>query len=196
VDAPADVAADRAPADAPKETSITDAINGTPDGGPYARTAWTCVSMPPFPTGTKAMGQDLKYANALDGNFNTRWSTGDTTSPAQTVGDNFTLDMKEPHVFKKVEFWAGGVNGMGGPDPRDYPGGLNLSVSDDCVTFGPTLGMGTEPVPGCQGNACNKSFVITLATPATARCIRLTLTQRLQLGGGIWWAISEIFVLP
>ena len=54
--------------------------------------------------------------------------------------------------------------------------------------------MGTEPQPGC--NSCNKPFIITLASKATARCFKLTLTKRLQLGGGIWWAISELFVYP
>jgi F5/8 type C domain len=195
--------ADAGVMDAPAETATPDAagdvVNGTPDGGAYSRVGWTAQSMPPFPTGVKAMGQDLKYANALDGNIATRWSIGDTNSPAQTIGDQFTLDMKERHVFTKVLFWSGGPNGMGGPDPRDYPGALDLSVSDDCVTFGATLASGTEPQPGCSGNAgspCNMPFVITLPQPATARCVRLTLTQRLKLGGGIWWAIDEIYVYP
>jgi F5/8 type C domain len=177
--------------------AAVDAINGTPDGGAYSRTGWTAESMPPYPTGVKAMSQDLKYANAFDGNFSTRWSTGDTTSPAQTIGDQFTFDMKQAHVFKKILFWAGGMNGVGGPDSRDYPGGLDASVSLDCQTFGATVGSGTEPQPGCSGNAtCNLPFVIDLVAPATARCVRLTLNKRLKLGGGIWWAIDELYVYP
>jgi hypothetical protein len=197
VDAGADSATDTAGDSSNDTAASVDAVNGTPDGGAYSRTGWTAQSMPPFPTGQKAMGQDLKYANAFDGNFATRWSTGDTTSPAQTVGDQFTFDMQQPHVFKKILFWAGGMNGVGGPDSRDYPGGLDASVSLDCQTFGPAVGSGNEPQPGCSGNAtCNMPFVIELTTPATARCVRLTLNKRLQLGGGIWWAIDELYVYP
>ncbi|HEY2901119.1 MAG TPA: discoidin domain-containing protein [Polyangia bacterium] len=194
IDAPADAAALDTNTDA---AGAVDAINGTPDGGAYSRTNWTATSVPPFPTGTKAMGQDLKYANALDGNFNTRWSIGDTNSPAQTIGDQFTFDMVQAHMFKKILFWSGGVNGVGGPDSRDYPGGLDASVSLDCQTFGPTVASGTEPQPGCSGNAsCNMPFVIDFAAPTTARCVRLTLNKRLQLGGGIWWGIDELYVYP
>ena len=145
--------------------SIGDAINGTPDGGAYSRAGWTATSVPPFPTGQKAQNQDFKYSNAFDGNNNTRWSIGDTNSPAQTIGDQFTFDMKAPHVFKKIVFWAGGVNGMNGPDPRDYPGALDVSVSTDCTMFGPTIGSGTEAQPGC--GACSMPFTITLAQPAS-----------------------------
>ncbi|HEY2901909.1 MAG TPA: discoidin domain-containing protein [Polyangia bacterium] len=153
--------------------------------------------MPPYATGSKALNMDLKYANAFDGNFNTRWSIGSTNAPAQTIGDQFTFDMVAPHAFKKVLFWAGGENGVNGPDPRDYPGALDLATSNDCVTFGPAIASGNEPQPGCGGaTACSMPFVITLPAPATARCVRLTLTKRLQVGGPIWWAIAELFVYP
>ncbi|HXI59016.1 MAG TPA: discoidin domain-containing protein [Polyangia bacterium] len=187
-----------APGDGPGEgagdAATGEVISGTPDGGPYSRTGWTAQSMPPFATGTKALNMDLKYANAFDGNFNTRWSIGSTNSPSQTIGDQFTFDMVTPHVFTRVLFWAGGEKGVNGPDPRDYPGALDLATSNDCVTFGPAIASGNEPQPGC--NACSMPFVITLPAPATARCVRLTLTKRLQLGGAIWWAISELFVYP
>jgi hypothetical protein len=39
-------------------------------------------------------------------------------------------------------------------------------------------------------------FVIDFAAPTTARCVRLTLNKRLQLGGGIWWGIDELYVYP
>jgi hypothetical protein len=174
---------------------------GNPDGGgSYSRAGWTAISVPPFPTGQKAQNQDLKYSNAFDGNYNTRWSIGDTNSPAQTIGDQFTLDMGQTHVVSSILFWAGGLNGNGGPDPRDYPGALDATVSTDCTspstgTFGAVVGQGNEPVPGCQNN-CTKPFVITFNQPTMARCIRLTLTKRLQLGGGIWWGISELYVYP
>jgi hypothetical protein len=189
----ADAAGD-GPSDSAGDVAGFEVISGTPDGGAYSRTGWTAQSTPPYATGSNALNMDLKYANAFDGNFNTRWSIGSANSPAQTIGDEFTFDMLEPHAFKKVLFWAGGENGVNGPDPRDYPGALDLATSIDCLTFGPTIASGNEPQPGCS--ACTHSFVITLPTPAAARCVRLTLTKRLQAGGPIWWAISELFVYP
>jgi hypothetical protein len=190
--APLDAGADTA-----GDTAGAEVISGTPDGGAYNRTAWTAQSMPPYAVGANALNMDLKYANAFDGNFNTRWSIGSTNSPAQTIGDEFTFDMLALHVFRKVLFWAGGENGVNGPDPGDYPGALALTTSDDCVTFGPMIASGSEPQPGCgSGTACNMPFVIMLSTPATARCVRLTLTKRQQVGGPISWAISELFVYP
>jgi hypothetical protein len=179
-------------------SSLGDVITETPDGGAYGRTGWTATSVPPYPTGQKAQNNDLKYSNAFDGNYQTRWSIGDTTSPAQMVGDQFTFDMGALHSFRKILFWSGGLNGVNGPDPRDYPGALDATVSTDCTNFDPTpVGSGTEPQPGCGGGTpCNMPFVITLAQPAIARCVRLTLTKRLQLGGGIWWAMTELFVYP
>jgi len=179
-------------------SSLGDVITQTPDGGAYDRTGWTATSVPPYPTGQKAQNNDLKYSNAFDGNYQTRWSIGDTTSPAQMVGDQFTFDMGGLHSFRKILFWSGGLNGVNGPDPRDYPGALDATVSADCTNFDPTpVGSGTEPQPGCGGGTpCNMPFVITLAQPAIARCVRLTLTKRLQLGGGIWWAMTELFVYP
>ena len=51
-------------------------------------------------------------------------------------------------------FWAGGVNGMNGPDPRDYPGALDVSVSTDCTTFGPTIGAKPKRNPVAAPAAC------------------------------------------
>jgi hypothetical protein len=182
------------------DAGAIDAVNGTPDGGAYTRTGWTALSVPAFPpmTDSASMGQDLKYANAFDGNYSTRWSTGDRHKPiAQVIGDQFTFDMQQPHVFTKILFWAGGLNGGNGPDPRDYPGALDVSVSLDCQTFGATIASGSEANPGCQNGAtCNMPFVIDMKAPTTAQCVRLTLTKVLKLSGGIWWAIDELFVYP
>jgi len=71
-------------------------------------------------------------------------------------------------------------------------------VSDDCVTFGPVVAKGTEPQPGCQddGKPCDQPFAIDFPSGTSARCVRLTLTKVLKLGGGIWWAIDELSVYP
>ena len=205
---PADASAADVGPDAPAvRDSRADAISGT-DAGAYSRVGWTASStpMPPQPPGPGAQGREnLDPVNALDGKVGTRWSIGDLhdSGPgagptAQKIGDQFTLDMKQPHTFSKVSFWAGGPQGKGGPDPRDYPGALAVTLSDDCVAFGPVVATGLEPQPGCldDGKPCDQPFVIALPPATAARCVRLTLTKVLAAGGGIWWAIDEIYVYP
>src|SRR5579862_4198034 len=72
--ADASVAPVDAGVDTAGDTAGVDVISGAPDGGAYNRTAWTAQSMPPYAVGANALNMDLKYANAFDGNFNTRWS--------------------------------------------------------------------------------------------------------------------------
>jgi hypothetical protein len=180
-----------------------------PDGGaPYDRSGWTASSspMPVKPPGPGAQGnENLDPGNALDGKIGTRWSIGDLhdSGPgagptAQKPGDQFTVDMKQPHSLLRLTFWAGGPNGRNGPDARDYPGAIDATVSDDCVTFGPVVARGSEPQPGCQddGKPCDQPFAIDFPPGTSARCVRLTLTKVLKLGGGIWWAIDELSVYP
>ncbi|HEX9296617.1 MAG TPA: discoidin domain-containing protein [Polyangiaceae bacterium] len=191
--------------DASTDVAITDAkigdvVNGTPDGGAYARTGWTATSVPPYATGALAYNQDLKYPNAFDGRLDTRWSIGNThiaaTGYAQMVGDQFTLDMKVAHTFGKIVFWAGSS------DARDYPGALDAFVSNDGVDFSTKVGSGTESQPGCDNATCTMPFTISLTQKATARYVRLVLTQRCKLCtqtngvSGLWWGIGELYVYP
>jgi hypothetical protein len=178
------------------------------DAGVYERTGWTATSnpLPIKPPGPGAQGnENLDPGNAIDGKINTRWSLGDLHDTgagagptAQKIGDQFTLDMKESRPVGKLIFWAGGPMGRGGPDARDYPGAVDVTVSDDCTTFGTTVATGMEPQPGCQNNGmpCDLPFTVTFPPGTNARCVRLTLTKVLKLGGGIWWAIDEIYVYP
>jgi hypothetical protein len=177
-------------------------------GAAYDRSGWTASSspMPVKPPGPGAQGnENLDPGNALDGKVGTRWSIGDLHDSgagagptAQKLGDQFTVDMKQPHSLSRLSFWAGGPNGRNGPDARDYPGAVDATVSDDCVTFGPVVARGTEPQPGCQddGKPCDQPFAIDFPAGTSARCVRLTLTKVLKLGGGIWWAIDELSVYP
>jgi len=150
--------------------------------------------------------------NAFDGKGTTRTSIGDTHimaggATAQVIGDTFTFDMTTCNrVGRIVMFAAPPPNNQGSMiDPRDFPGAVDVTVSSDCTTsalgaitgtFGPVVAMGTEPQPGCMGTACNMPMTITFAQPVPAKCVRLTLTKILQLGGGIWWAIDELQVFP
>jgi hypothetical protein len=207
-----DAAAVDAPRPAPDAAAArdmgADVARGPGEAGAYPRTGWTATSnpLPPRPPGPGAQGnENLDPPNALDGNVRTRWSLGDlhNTGPqagptAQKIGDQFTLDMNSSRALGRILFWAGGPMGRGGPDARDYPGALDATVSDDCMTFGPVVASGREPQPGCQndGRPCDQPFVIDFPAGTAARCVRLTLTKVLKLGGGIWWAIDEIYAYP
>ena len=56
-------------------------------------------------------------------------------------------------------------------------------ASAACVTLGAS-----------EGGECTEPFTIDFDTPVPARCLRLELTEILELGGGIWWAITEFYV--
>jgi hypothetical protein len=154
--------------------------------------------------------------NAFDGSYGTRTSIGDThlvvgdTMPrtAQKIGDEFTFDMQGCAQISKIVFWAGAgpPNFNNGGDTRDYPGSAAVSVSGDCTTsaqgvisgtFGPVVAMANEPQPRCSGgSACNMPFTINFSQPTAARCVKIRLTNLLALGGGVWWAISELTAFP
>jgi hypothetical protein len=153
--------------------------------------------------------------NAFDGNYTSRTSIGDThlvlkdtMNTAQKIGDEFTFDMQGCAEISKIVFWSGGGPPMfnNGGDTRDYPGAADVSVSGDCTTsaqgnitgtFGPAVTMGMEPQPRCTGQAaCNMPFTINFPQPTAARCVKIRLTKLLALGGGVWWAISELTAFP
>jgi hypothetical protein len=176
----------------------------------YARTGWGGQWTPPcnFTSGNGTC-KDLPTSAAFDGKGNTRTSLGDTHTPiAQVIGDTFTFDMKTCNLVGRiVMFAAAPPNNQGSFDARDFPGAVDVTVSSDCMssaqgaitgTFGPVVAMGTEPQPGCQNNGmpCNMPFTITFAQPVPAQCVKLRLTKVLQIGGGVWWAIDELYVYP
>jgi hypothetical protein len=144
--------------------------------------------------------------------YSTRTSLGDTHlmgggTTAQVVGDTFTFDMQGCAQVGRIAFYSGGgPPNYAGYDTRDYPGALDVTVSGDCTTsaqgaitgtFGAVVATGTEPQPGCSGgSACSMPFTINFAQPTAARCVSMKLTKLLKLGGGIWWAISDLNVYP
>ena len=185
---------------------------GTPPatGTMYTRTGWKAQWNIPcmFNTGNPPCST-LTPANALDGNNDTRTSLGDTNGKlAQKIGDSFTVDMNSCNQLGKLVMWAGGPpDNQGQNDSRDFPGKADVTVSTDCTTaadgtisgtFGPTVvATANEPQPGCSGgNKCNLPMTFTISPPVAAKCVRITLTQALKLGGGIWWGIGELNVFP
>jgi hypothetical protein len=109
-------------------------------------------------------------ANALDGNENTRWSTG----VAQTAGQWFQVNMQAPVSFSQITIDAG-------PSVGDYPAGYTVSVSSNGTTW-------TEVASGTGATQ-----LVTVTFPQqTAQYIRVAQTT-----SGVttnWWSIAEFNV--
>jgi hypothetical protein len=148
---------------------------------------------------------------AFDGDGATRTSIGNThfesgAETSQNIGDAFIFDMQEcKELHRLVMFAAAPPNNQGSYDARDFPGAVDVTVASDCMTaedgtisgeFGEVVATAVEPQPGCQddGNPCDMPMVIEFSEPMPARCVRIELTEILELGGGIWWAIDELQV--
>jgi hypothetical protein len=180
----------------------------------FARTGWGGQWTPAcnFKSGN-GQCSDLPPKNAFDGKSN-RTSLGDTHlqsggNTAEMIGDTFTFDMQACHTVSKVEFYCGNPPNNSGFDARDFPGQVEVSVSSDCTTnattgeitgtfttFTPAL-LGNEPLNGNQGcslTQCNGPFTINFPAGVSAKCVRMRLTKILATGGGVWWAIDELYV--
>jgi hypothetical protein len=185
-------------------------------GTAYSRTGWLGAwgipcNFTTYGGCTEAMPPEKAFDTML---YATRTSLGDTNLAvtdagpvtAQRVGDTFTIDMRACNEISRIVFWAGAgpptFSGAPNYDTRDYPGALEATVSTDCTspttgTYGAVVGTGMEPQPGCSGGAnCNMPFTVTFTQPTAARCVKLRLTRILQLGGGIWWAITDLNAFP
>jgi hypothetical protein len=108
-------------------------------------------------------------ANALDGNVNTRWSTGLT----QASGQWFQIDMLQPRSFSQLTLDSGSSS-------SDYPRGYKVQTSNDGTSWSSPVATGSGAAPQ-----------LTITFPAqTARFVRITLTT----GSSNWWSIHEINV--
>ena len=186
---------------------------GTPpaSGTMYPRSGWQAQWNIPcnFNTGNPPCST-LTPTNAFDGKGDTRTSLGDTHlkdgKVAQVIGDAFTFDINSCNLLGKLVMYTGTPPDNSGPlDSRDFPGKADVTVSSDCVTsngmitgtFGPIVATANEPQPGCSGgSSCNMPMTFTINPPVSAKCVRITLSGVLQLGGGIWWGIGELQVYP
>ncbi|WP_156885787.1 discoidin domain-containing protein [Massilia niastensis] len=103
--------------------------------------------------------------NMLDGNPNTRWTSGQQQVPGQWI----VVDLQAAKTFDSVFLNAG--NG------GDYPHGYKVQVSDD----------GQAWVDVADGNEPGQTTAISFAR-RTARYLRIE-----QLGtSGSWWSITEL----
>ncbi len=105
-------------------------------------------------------------ANAIDGNINSRWSTGAN----QTPGQWFQVDMGATNILSAIVLDCGGSTG-------DYPRGYQVYLSKDGVNWG-------TPVASGSGAVVTS---ISFAAHA-ARYIRITQTGS---ASGNWWSIAE-----
>jgi hypothetical protein len=108
--------------------------------------------------------------NAIDGNINTRWSTG----TPQVNGQWFQVDMGQTNTIYRLVLDAASSS-------SDYPQGYQVNLSYDGAIWG-------SPVATGAGS----SAVTTISFPTnTARYIRVTQTGSV---GGLWWSIHEFNV--
>ncbi len=138
--------------------------SGSPDSGALTalpRTGWVA----------SASVSDADVAsNAIDGNENTRFSTG----AAQAAGQWFEVNMQAAATFSEVTIDAG-------PSTGDYPRGYTVSVSNDGASW-------TQVAAG-TGTA---QLITVTFPPQTAQYIQITQTQSGATAN--WWSIAELNV--
>jgi len=129
--------------------------------GTLQRTIWVASSST---TGSDQPG------NALDGDLNTRWSTG----TSQANGQWFQVDLGAANTFNKIVLNA--VN-----SGNDYPRGYQVYVSNDGVNWGGII---------ASGSGASGITTITFAAQA-ARYIRIVQSGSAP---GTFWSIHEFNV--
>ena len=107
-------------------------------------------------------------SNALDGDFSTRWSTGQPQSP----GLWFQVDMGKTQSFSSIALDCG-------PSSGDYPRGYQVFVSNDGSTWG-------NPIASGQGSG---DYTIITFAQQSARYLTVVLTA----STGSWWSIDEFY---
>lgn len=131
---------------------------------PLDRSGWSASASATDPYGDVA-------ANALDGVFSTRWSTGQPQSP----GISFQVDMGKVQSFSSIALDCG-------PSGGDYPRGYQVFVSNDGSTWSNAI---------ASGQGSGDYTVITFAKQS-ARYIKVVLTA----STGSWWSIDEFYAFP
>jgi hypothetical protein len=143
-------------------------VYGTPDcsapvtGNALGRSGWVASSNAPY-------GSADQPANALDGNFSTRFSTNEPQKP----GLYLEVDMRSTQSFDEVAMYS--------PEsPTDYARGYEIQVSND--------GSSWYTVATCTGRATPE---IVRFPGQTARYLRVVLTAS---ESPYWWSVDELDV--
>lgn len=113
---------------------------------------------------------------ALDGDPNTRWTTGRFMQP----GDRLTLDMGAVQTVSKIVLDSTA-------SPNDYPRGYTLEASTDGQTWHEAA-----RATGAEAAAANQQGVLTITFPAAAtRYLRIT---NQGASPNAFWSIHELSV--
>lgn len=127
---------------------------------PLDRTGWSASA--------SASNTGEPPSNALDGVFNTRWSSGQP----QSEGMSFQIDMGKAQSFRSIALDCGASGG-------DYPRGYQVFVSNDGSTWG-------NPIATGQGS---NGYTLIAFPQQSARYIKVVLTA----SSGSWWSIAEFY---
>lgn len=125
---------------------------------PLARTGWTA-------TASASSATDVP-ANMLDGNTNTRWSSGTPMVPGMFV----VIDMGAVRTINEIVMDSG-------PSAGDYARGYQVFLSADGTTWGNAVASGT---PGA-------SPVSARFVSSAARFVKVVQTST----AASWWSIAE-----
>ena len=137
---------------------------------PQAQAAETALSETGWTASTNTSpGAGDVPAHAIDGNLNTRFSTG----ADQASGMYFQVNMGSAQTFNQIEMNAGGSAG-------DYARGYNVEVSSNGSTF----------TSVATGTGTSSPEIVTFAS-TTAQYIRVVLTAGVSTN---WWSIAEFTV--
>jgi fibronectin type 3 domain-containing protein len=123
------------------------------------RKTWTATSSP--------AGDST--ANLLDDKPSTRWSSGTTMVPGQSI----VIDMKAEQWFNKIVVDSNGSS-------NDYSRSYEIYISDDGAEWGTALVAGTA----------NGPLIVSDFADQTARYLKLVQTAT----NSSWWSIHEIMV--
>jgi len=109
--------------------------------------------------------------NAIDGNLNTRWATGEL----QAGGQWFMLDMLANRKFDTIRLNAKATS--------NYPGKYSVYVSNDGISWGNPIKSGTG----------QESAITDISFPSqNSRYLKIEMTEGNNKGG--WWTIAEIYL--
>jgi len=146
-------------------TTTTTAVPGSNCSAPMSgtaldRTGWSATTNAPS-------GSADVPANALDGNFNTRFSTNEDQAPGLAIH----VDLGSARAFDELALRAPS-------SPEDYARGYDVTVSTNNSTF--------STVAACTGTA--NPEIVSFPTQ-TAQWVRVVLTAASTTN---WWSIDEL----